>query len=158
MLMKDMRMDIPLSDLYQEVILDHNRKPRNYGKPEAYNRYSHGYNPLCGDDYELYLSVDNEGLIQAVGFVGSGCAISKASSSMMTTHIKGKKIDQVEGLKDRFIGMVTEEAVSNSKSDEMKRLRVFEGVRKFPIRVKCATLIWHALEDAIKQGSVSRDE
>ncbi len=154
--MKDLKMDIPLSELYQEVILDHNRNPRNFRKLEKPNRYSHGYNPLCGDDYEVFLSVGGERLINDASFLGSGCAISKASSSMMTSMVKGKKVDEAQGLARSFIDLITKDHGAEDSRPEFKRLKVFEGVRKFPIRVKCATLVWHALEDALKQDARAR--
>ncbi|MBI4352396.1 MAG: SUF system NifU family Fe-S cluster assembly protein [Candidatus Omnitrophica bacterium] len=143
-------VEVKLDDLYQEVILDHNRRPRNYGKlPEA-NAYSHGVNPLCGDDYHLYLLVDEKGIIQKVRFEGQGCAISKSSASIMTTVVEGKSAGEAETLKEAFIGLLTKEGVSEAERSRAGRLKVFEGVKQFPIRVKCATLAWHALEDALK--------
>ncbi len=141
--------DIKLDDLYQEVILDHNRHPRNFKKLDDANAYSHGHNPLCGDDYHLYLVIDNGGIIKKVGFEGQGCAISKSSASMMTTMIEGKTVGEAQDLRDNFTHLVTEDA-SQETRDKVGRLKLFEGVKKFPVRIKCATLIWHALEDALK--------
>ena len=141
-----------LGHLYQEVILDHNRRPRNFKEiPEA-SRYSHGVNPLCGDDYHLYLSVDSAGLIHDVGFQGSGCAISKASASMMTTLIKGKPLPEAASLKDAFLELMTRGSLPESAKAKVGRMSIFEGVKEFPVRVKCATLIWHALADALGTG------
>jgi len=151
--MTELRPGIPevkLTDLYQEVILDHNRKPRNYGKLANANASSHGINPLCGDDYYLYLEVDESGQIQKVALEGSGCAISKSSASLMTTAIEGKDVKEAKVLKECFVQMLTNEKVSDEAREKVGRLKFFEGVRQFPVRVKCATLIWHALEDALK--------
>ena len=139
-------------ELYQEVILDHNRRPRNFGKLEQANSYSHGVNPLCGDDYHLYLSIDPEGVIQDVKFEGSGCAISKSSASMMTAAIQHKSAEEAGKLKKSFVRLLTGGSVSERERSELGKLKIFEGVRQYPIRVKCATLIWHALADAL-QGS-----
>lgn len=138
-----------LNELYQEVILDHNKNPRNFKKPGAVTQYSHGVNPFCGDDYHLYLCVDKEGVIRDVGFEGDGCAISKSSASMMTAMIKGKRIEEVIRLKDGFLALMTKENAGAPDTAEIGRLRIFEGVKAFPIRVKCATLIWQALQDAL---------
>ena len=142
-----------LDDLYQEVILDHNRRPRNFRKLDPANAYSHGVNPLCGDDYHLYLNVDSGGVIREVGFQGSGCAISKSSASMMTAMIEGKSAREARALKDNFIHVLTDNTVSDDRRSQVGRLKIFEGVKQFPIRVKCATLIWHALEDALEGGT-----
>ncbi len=142
--------EVKLDDLYQEVILDHNRRPRNYGKPAEANQYSHGVNPLCGDDYHLYLFVDEKGTVKKVGFEGQGCAISKSSASMMTVAIEGKKVEDIKALKDAFLSLLTRENTSDKDRQAVGKLKIFEGVRKFPVRVKCATLIWHALQDALK--------
>ena len=143
-----LKNDVPLSDIYQEVILDHNKKPRNFAVLNDASHHSHGVNPLCGDDYHLYLKVDPSGTIQNASFQGSGCAISKASASMLTTSIKGKKIEEAEALKDKFLKLVTCGEYADTK--ELGSLRAFQGVRMFPVRVKCATMIWHALEDALR--------
>jgi nitrogen fixation NifU-like protein len=142
-------MTLPIGDIYQEVILDHNKNPRNFKVVTEANAYSHGHNPLCGDDYHLFLKIDNHGLIQDIGFQGQGCAISKSSASMMTTKVKGMSIKEAEKLTDHFIEMVTRECLQE-RHQALGNLMVFEGVRKFPIRVKCATLIWRTLQDAIK--------
>jgi len=142
--------EVKLDDLYQEVILDHNRKPRNFGKLTDANVYSHGVNPLCGDDFHLYLYIDQGGLIKKVGFEGQGCAISKSSASLMTTAIDGKSVKEAETLERNFIDLLTKDAVSDEARSRVGKLKFFEGVRQFPVRVKCATLIWHALGDALK--------
>ena len=144
--------DIKLDDLYQEVILDHNRHPRNFKKLADANAYSHGVNPLCGDDYHLYLYVDEDGFIKKAGFEGQGCAISKSSASILTTMIEGKSVKEAEALKHGFIDLLTTDSTSPDQKAVLGRLKIFEGVKKFPVRVKCATLIWHALGDALKDG------
>ncbi len=141
-----------LNHLYQEVILDHNRRPRNYKKLIAPTQYSHGVNPLCGDNYFLYLSVDRDNIIQDVGFEGAGCAISKSSASMMTTLVKGKSLSEAEQLKDNFLNLMTQEEMPEDVRSRVGHMSIFEGVKEFPIRVKCATLIWHALADALKDA------
>lgn len=140
--------EVELSELYQEVILDHNKRPRNFGRPEGANRYSHGVNPVCGDNYHLYLQVGEDGVIQKIGFEGAGCAISKSSASMMTEAVKGLPAAEAGVLKDRFLKLLTTDA-SEEVRRGVGRLKLFEGVKNFPIRVKCATLIWRALEDAL---------
>jgi nitrogen fixation NifU-like protein len=142
--------EVKLDDLYQEVILDHNRNPRNFKKLDDANLYSHGFNPLCGDDYELYLRVDENGTIQKVGFQGAGCAISKSSASLMTASIEGRSAREAEDLRNGFVNLLTLERVSDEDRAKVGRLKFFEGVRHFPVRVKCATLAWHALGDALK--------
>lgn len=139
---------VKLDELYQEVILDHNRNPRNFGvTPDAV--VAHGVNPLCGDHFDVYL-VKEGASVKKVTFEGDGCAISKASASMMTQAVEGKSAEEVSALKDHFIGLLTEPAVSEAHRAGVGRLKFFEGVRNFPVRVKCATLAWRALEEALK--------
>lgn len=147
-----------LNNLYQEVILDHNRNPRNFKKIAKPTQYSHGVNPLCGDDYHLYLMTDKNQVIQDVGFQGQGCAISKASASLLTSLIKGKPLKEVKSLNRHFLEFMIEPEVEPRLRDEIGRLKLFEGVREFPIRVKCATLIWHALQDALNDVHSSTSE
>jgi nitrogen fixation protein NifU and related proteins len=135
-----------LDDLYQEVILDHNRRPRNFRTIEG-GRKAEGFNPLCGDRLTVYLRVDG-GVITDVSFQGSGCAISKASASMMTESIKGKTIAEAEALFGRFQRMVTAPPVG--PPEQLGKLTALSGVRQFPIRVKCASLPWHTLKAAIE--------
>ena len=149
--------DVKLNDLYQEVILDHNRRPRNFGKIAEANAYAHGVNPLCGDDYHLYLQKDKSGIIKAVGFEGHGCAISKSSASMMTSAIQDKTAQDAGSLKDGFIALLTQDAVSDEQRKKLGSLKIFEGVKNYPIRVKCATLIWRALEAALKNESEKKE-
>ena len=150
--------EVKLSDLYQELILDHNRRPRNFKKLEDANAYAHGHNPLCGDDYFLYLVVDEGGIIKRVGFEGDGCAISKSSASMMTTTVEGKSVQEAGALKDNFVHLLTDNAVSEAMRAGAGKLKIFEGVKQFPVRVKCATLIWRTLEEALKDRSERKEE
>ena len=135
-----------LSDLYQEVILDHNKRPRNFRVLENPTHHAEGYNPLCGDRLSLYLTVD-DGVIKDVGFQGSGCAISKASASLMTSALKGKTVGEARELYDRFHRLVTE---GPEKAGDMGKLAVLSGVCQFPTRVKCASLVWHTMKNAIE--------
>ena len=150
--------EVTLNELYQEVILDHNKKPRNYGTIENPTGYAHGVNPLCGDDYYLYLKTDDHGKIEEVKFEGQGCAISKSSASLMTTAIAGKSIGEAQTLKDHFIHLLTGGSVSEPTRVAVGKLRIFEGVKQFPVRVKCATLIWRALEAALKTNAGQKIE
>ena len=134
-----------LKELYQEIILDHCKKPRNFKQlPEA-NRQADGYNPLCGDKVTVYLKM-GEGTVEDISFVGSGCAISTASASLMTESVKGKNLKEVEALFESFRGLVTGQV---SDSSQLGKLAVFHGVSEFPVRVKCATLVWHTLQAAL---------
>lgn len=137
-----------LNDLYQEVILDHNRRPRNFHPLEAASHTAEGYNPLCGDRLTLYLKVD-DGVIADVSFQGSGCAISKASASMMTDALKGKTVADAQALFDRFHRMVT--TAPDQAVEDLGKLSALAGVREFPVRVKCASLAWHTLKAALEQ-------
>ena len=139
-----------LRELYQQVILDHNRNPRNFHEmPEATRRVD-GYNPLCGDHYTIFLRLDGE-KIDEVSFTGSGCAISKASASVMSATVKGKTKDEAERLFDTFHRLVTGDSSGLSAAD-LGRLAAFSGVSEFPARVKCATLAWHTLKSALEGG------
>ena len=141
-------MSADLGDLYQEVILDHNRKPRNFGELPGANRRAVGYNPLCGDRITVFLDLDGD-TVKDVRFEGSGCAISKASASMMTESVKGRTLAQAETLFEGFHRLLTEDgAVADPKA--LGKLVVFSGVREFPVRVKCATLAWHTLRAALE--------
>ena len=147
-----------LRDLYQEVILDHNKRPRNYHKLEHANHVAEGRNPLCGDHYTIYLSVEND-IVKEIAFEGSGCAISKASASMMSTELKGKRITEVKKIFEIFHKVVTGEADVMKHLEELGKLAAFAGVSEFPVRVKCATLAWHALNSALdgREQSVSTE-
>ena len=135
-----------LGDLYQEVILDHNRRPRNFRAIEHSSRQRVGYNPLCGDRLTLYLTLDGD-RIADVAFQGSGCAISKASASLMTEAVKGKTVQEARDLFDRFHVMVT--SPPETAAPDLGKLSVLGGVREYPTRVKCASLPWHTLKAAI---------
>lgn len=141
-----------LSDLYQEVILDHNRRPRNFRVIEPASVTQEGYNPLCGDRLTLYLSLDGD-VIRDVSFQGSGCAISKASASLMTEILKGKTVDDARALFDRFHEMITSEP--GSPMDDLGKLAVLSGVREFPTRVKCASLAWHTMKAAVAHDTAA---
>lgn len=152
-------MTIPepkLENLYQEMILDHNRNPRNFKEIPGATAYAHGVNPLCGDDYQVYLKTNAEGVIEDIGFKGAGCAISKSSASVMTTLVKGKNIKEAGELKNYFLEMMTKdepkfvETNAANLAQFAKRVDMFHGVKEFPVRVKCATLAWHTLADALK--------
>jgi nitrogen fixation NifU-like protein len=142
-----------LRDLYQEVILDHGKRPRNFRKDESANRQARGYNPLCGDQLQLYLQVDAGGIVREASFQGSGCAISTASTSMMTQILKGKTEAEARELFDKFHELITGERPSGRLDQldpaDLGKLSVFAGVKEFPNRVKCATLAWHTLKAAL---------
>ena len=146
-----------LSELYQQVILDHNKKPRNFRKLESANHTAEGYNPLCGDQLTIYMNVEGD-LVTDVGFEGSGCAISKASASMMTQAVKGKSKEQAENLFKEFHSMVIGELDAETEENSLGNLKIFAGVREFPVRVKCATLPWHTMHAALnKQDQISTE-
>lgn len=146
-----------LRDLYQEVILEHSKAPRNYRELAVANQHAEGYNPLCGDHFTVYLHVEGDA-IRDISFQGSGCAISKASASMMTQALKGKSKEEARKLFDRFHKLVTT-GEANGDRPELGKLAVFSGVSEFPVRVKCATLAWHTLQAALegKQSTVSTE-
>lgn len=135
-----------LRELYQEVILDHNRQPRNFREIDGADRHADGYNPLCGDRLAVYVNVEGD-VITDVSFLGSGCAISKASASLMTDAVKGKTLADARALFERFHRMVTEHEAP-VETDLLGKLTVFAGVRDYPSRVKCASLAWHTLRAA----------
>jgi nitrogen fixation NifU-like protein len=137
-----------LSELYQQVILDHNKKPRNFRKLESANHSAEGYNPLCGDHLTVYLDVEGDA-VKEIAFEGSGCAISKAAASMMTQAVKGKSKEEAEELFNEFHSMVTGELDAETDDNNLGNLKIFAGVREFPVRVKCATLPWHTLHAAL---------
>jgi len=142
-----------LRELYQQVILDHNKNPKNFGKIEPANRTAEGYNPLCGDRIDLYLQVEN-GFIKDISFQGAGCAISKASASVMTTMLKGKSTAEAEQLFKKFQKLITNDTEAVDPN-EMGKLAIFAGVREFPLRVKCAGLAWHTMLAALKNGNTT---
>jgi nitrogen fixation NifU-like protein len=152
-------MDAELRELYQQVILDHNKSPRNFKKLENANHTAEGYNPLCGDKINLYLVVEDN-IVKDVSFQGSGCAISKASASLMSSIIKGKTKEEAEQIFKKFHDLVTGKLTDEAAIEELGKLAVFAGVRDFPARVKCASLAWHTLISALKdeQNVVSTEE
>ena len=139
-----------LRELYQEVILDHSKRPRNFGELAGANRRAEGYNPLCGDRETVFVLLEDD-LLKDVGFRGTGCAISTASASMMTEALKGKTREQAEALFERFHELITGQDGRSEKTagPDLGKLTVFSGVREFPVRVKCATLPWHTLRAAL---------
>jgi nitrogen fixation NifU-like protein len=136
-----------LRDLYQELIIDHGRRPRNFGRLEGANHSADGHNPLCGDRLTLYLREEG-GVVVEVAFEGSGCAISTASTSMLTEALRGMPVGEARRLARRFIASLTDPE-TDVPADELGKLAVFAGVKEFPTRVKCATLAWHTLEAAL---------
>jgi len=142
-----------LRELYQQVILDHNRSPRNFHKLEGANRTIEGYNPLCGDHYTVFLMLEND-VLKDISFEGSGCAISKASASVMTSMLKGKSTAEAELLFESFRKLVTGELAPDEKNEALGKLAAFSGVSEFPARVKCAILAWHALHAALGSQDV----
>jgi nitrogen fixation protein NifU and related proteins len=150
-----------LNDLYQEVILDHNRRPHNFRVIDAASAKQEGYNPLCGDRLTLYLTLDGD-VIKDAAFQGQGCAISKASASLMTDAVKGKTIGEARDLFDAFHGMITSDPTTppeelsteaHSAKVDLGKLAVFAGVREFPTRIKCASLAWHTMKAAVAHHS-----
>lgn len=137
-----------LRDLYQEVILDHNRRPRNFGALPSANHQAEGYNPLCGDKVTVFLDLEG-GRIQDIAFQGAGCAISTASASLMTEALKGRTAEEAREIFQGFHGLVT--TGEGEDSEDLGKLAVFSGVREFPMRVKCATLAWHTLLAALDE-------
>ena len=139
-----------LRELYQQVILDHNRQPKNFRAIDGEHRHADGHNPLCGDKLRVYLVLEDD-RIADVSFLGEGCAISKASASLMTQSLMGKTIDEAKAIFDDFHEMVT--ADGGEPSERLGKLAVFSGVREFPVRVKCATLAWHTLAAALENDA-----
>lgn len=151
-------MNQELKELYQQVILDHNKSPRNFRKMENATQHAEGYNPLCGDHIDVYLIVE-DGIVKDVSFKGEGCAISKASASLMTSTLKGKTKEEAEILFEKFHNLVTGKLGENPDIDELGKLAVFAGVQEFPVRVKCASLAWHTMINALtgKQEKVTTE-
>jgi nitrogen fixation NifU-like protein len=142
-----------LKQLYQDIILEHGKSPRNLGKCEGYSPEAKGYNPLCGDKVHVYLKLDNGKKVENLTFEGDGCAISLASTSIMTELVKGKSFDEVKEIMNAFLDMITNTSKIQSNhldEDQKTKLMSLSGVKQFPMRVKCATLSWHTLNSAIK--------
>ena len=146
-----------LSELYQQVILDHNKKPRNFRKLESANHSAEGFNPLCGDQLTVYLNLEDDA-VKEISFVGSGCAISKAAASMMTQAVKGKSKQEAEQLFTEFHQMVTGELDEETTTNGLGNLKIFSGVREFPVRVKCASLPWHTMHAALNNQAITSTE
>ena len=143
-------MDDSLRELYQEVILDHSKHPRHFGKIDDATNTAQGHNPLCGDRVTVYLVVDKDDRIADIKFEGKGCAISQASASLMTDMIVGRTVAEAEKLMGGFISLVKGEDVEGLDADDRERLDVMAGVSAFPMRVKCATLAWHTMKSALE--------
>ena len=147
-------MNSELRDLYQEVVIDHSKRPRNFRKVEDATRTAEGFNPLCGDQLTLYVKLAN-GVIEDIAFQGAGCAISKASASLMTAALKGKKQEEALALFGRVHILLTEGPSGAVTPEEVGKLAALSGVWEFPMRVKCATLAWHTLRNAL-EGTADR--
>ena len=146
-----------LKELYQEIILEYGKNPRNLGKTENFNKDAKGHNPLCGDKVHVYLKLNENKKVEDISFEGSGCAISMASASIMTDLIKGKEEKQVKEIIEDFLEMIKEKSELNSKNlkdDEKTKLMSLSGVKQYPMRVKCATLSWHTLISAINNSQI----
>jgi nitrogen fixation protein NifU and related proteins len=146
-----------LNELYQQVILDHNKKPRNFRKLENASHTAEGYNPLCGDQLTIYVNVAGDS-VQEISFEGSGCAISKAAASMMTQAVKGKSREQADELFREFHSMVMGDLDEETEENNLGNLKIFAGVRDFPVRVKCATLPWHTMQAALNNKQIASTE
>ena len=145
-----------LKELYQEIILEHGKNPRNLGKAENFNKDAKGNNPLCGDNVHVYLKLNEQRKVEDISFEGSGCAISMASASIMTDLIKGKSDNEAKEIIEDFLGMIKENPELKSsilKEDDKTKLMCLSGVKKYPMRVKCATLSWHTLVSAIENDN-----
>lgn len=141
-----------LYDLYQDLILDHNKSPRNYRRIDGACQRAEGYNPLCGDRVTVFIDIDND-IVKDIAFEGSGCAISTASASLMTESLRGKTLAQAQAIFEKFHDLVTGQNSSTSDDVTLGKLNAFSGVGRFPARVKCATLAWHTVNAAIKNNS-----
>ena len=146
-----------LDDIYQEIVLEHSRKPRNFRKLEEADRIQEGYNPLCGDQYTIYISIDGD-TISDISFQGAGCAISKASASMMTEELIGKTKNQASRIFEAFRSMITKD--NENITEELGDIEVLQGVSQYPTRIKCATLSWHAMHAALDEqdGDISTEQ
>lgn len=151
-------MDNELRELYQQVILDHNKSPRNFKILDEANHHAEGHNPLCGDHLDVYLQLEND-VVKDISFVGNGCAISKSSASLMTSIVKGKTKEEAERLFEKFHALVTGKLNDPNEIEALGKLAVFQGVQEFPVRVKCASLAWHTLHNALnnKEEKISTE-
>ncbi len=151
-------MDSSLRELYQDIILDHSRHPRHFGAlPDATHSHE-GFNPLCGDKVKVYLAVDEQGRIADTSFEGRGCAISVASASLMAEMLKGRSVEEAENLMGGFLQLAKGEDAPGLDADDRERLEVMAGVSAFPMRVKCATLAWHAMKAALESEPGARTQ
>jgi nitrogen fixation NifU-like protein len=151
-------MDNALRELYQEVILDHSRHPRQHGPLAHASHKAEGYNPLCGDRVTVYLKLGGDGRVDDITFEGKGCAISQASASMMAEMLKGRTAAQADRLMQGFLHLVKGEDASGLPEDDRERLEVMGGISEFPMRVKCATLAWHTYKSAVEEGKNAMEE
>jgi nitrogen fixation NifU-like protein len=151
-------MDNALKELYQEVILDHSRHPRQYGALEGASHKAEGYNPLCGDRVTVYLKLGGDGRVCDIRFEGKGCAISQASASMMANLLKGRTRSEAEKLMEGFLHLVKGEEAHGLSEDDRETLDVMSGISAFPMRVKCATLAWHTYRAAVEEGMNAVEE
>lgn len=142
-----------LGDLYQQVIIDHTKSPRNFGKLDPCSHDAEGYNPLCGDQLHVYLQINGQNMIEDIKFEGQGCSISTASASLMTEGLKGKSLEEFERLFAAFYAMATADLSEEPDQESLGKLAVLAGVKEFPSRIKCATLCWHTLKSAIEQAA-----
>ncbi len=140
-------------ELYQQVILDHNKNPRNFKKLEHPSHWAEGYNPLCGDHLTVYLNVNKEGVIEDLSFVGDGCAISKAAASMMTTFLKGKSVDEAKLIFNEYHELIKGHLNPDKDKHHLGKLTIFSNIWHFPARVKCASLSWHTMKGALEKES-----
>jgi nitrogen fixation NifU-like protein len=146
------------TELYQQVILEHNKKPRNFGKLQHPTHTAEGYNPLCGDHLHVYIKTNADNIIEDVMFEGDGCAISKASASMMTTALKGKNISEAKVLQEQFHRLITGSLHPDREPNVLGKLAIFSGIWHFPARVKCASLAWHTMKGALeKEKTISTE-
>jgi nitrogen fixation NifU-like protein len=151
-------MDAHLRELYQEIILDHSRHPRHFGTLTDANHRADGFNPLCGDKVSIYLKVNGEDRIEDIAFEGKGCAISVASASLMSEMLKGRKVDEAETLMGGFLELVKGGEGADLSDDDREYLEAMAGVSAFPMRVKCATLAWHAMKSALEGDGTAKTE
>ena len=151
-------MSVHTDELYQQVILEHNKKPRNFKRLEPCTHKAEGYNPLCGDHIFVYLNLNSNGVIEEVAFEGDGCAICKASASMMTAALVGKTINEAQKLFEEFRDLVMKKIDPNADEHHLGKLKVFSGIWKYPSRVKCAILAWHTMSGALDKQNVVTTE
>ncbi len=148
-----------INELYQQTIIEHHKKPRNFGKLEHYTHYAEGYNPLCGDHLHVYLNVDENQVIQDISFESDGCAISRSSASLMTENLKGKDIHTAKQLFEEFHNMLLKKMDPAKDPHHLGKLSIFSGIWQYPSRVKCASLSWHAMSGALeKKPSISTEQ